>query len=190
MQEIWKDITDYEGYYQVSNLGNIRSCDRKIYSKNGNPLTPYTIRKSQKIKHNVNKFGYCQVGLHKDGKMKLLLVHRLVATAFIKNPNILPEVNHLDGNKENNTASNLEWCTRKRNRVHAYQIGLQKPLIGSEVPNSKSVLQYDTDGNFIKKFGSLAEAARSVNGNYQGITCVCIGKHKTAYGYIWKYEGE
>lgn len=189
MKEIWKDIADYEGYYQVSNLGNVRSCDRKIYSKNGNPLTPYTIRKSQIIRPNTSGL-YNQVGLHKDGHMKNCTVHRLVAETFIENPRSVRYVNHIDGNKKNNHVDNLEWVTHSENKKHAFKIGLQKPLRGSKSPSSKVVLQYDLDGNLIKRWVCMKEAARSIGCLYQEISRVCRHERKTGQGFVWRYEDE
>ena len=107
MREIWKDIPGFEGLYQVSNHGNILSVKRNKYRK---------IRK--------DKWGYSIVGLNKDGGQKQLFVHRLVAVAFIPNPNNFAEVNHIDGNKANNSVDNLEWCNRYENAHHAFRTGL------------------------------------------------------------------
>ena len=100
MQEIWKDIEGFEGRYQVSTWGNVRSMKKKI--------KPYE-----------NDKGYLKVGLCKDGKSHKKRVNRLVAQAFIPNPYNLPQVNHKDGNKKNNSVTNLEWTTDKANREHA-----------------------------------------------------------------------
>lgn len=108
--EIWKDIKGYEGYYQVSNLGNVRSLDR---------FDGVHDRKGTKIKPNLKQNGYLQVGLRKHNKRKWFGVHRLVATYFLRNPNNKPQVNHIDCNKQNNNVSNLEWVTGKENQEHA-----------------------------------------------------------------------
>ena len=107
--EIWKDVVGYEGYYQVSNFGNIRSVDRVIYS---DKLHIGTKRKldGKMLKPYVNAHGYLALTLTKNGKEKSLRVHRLVAEAFIKNPNNYDQINHIDGNKTNNKVENLEWC--------------------------------------------------------------------------------
>lgn len=174
MREIWKDVVGYEGYYQISNLGNV-------------------MRNKKQLKKIVDKNGYVFVRLYKNGKQKHFSVHRLVAVAFIPNPQNLPEVNHIDANKENNFVNNLEWCTHTENMVHAKIMKLQKfnPLKGSLNPNSKSVMQYDTDGNFIKIWDCMESAAKSLHGNRRNIYKACNHKQKSAYGYIWKYtEGE
>ena len=111
-KEIWKDIQGYEGIYQVSSHGRVRSLDRIVVRPNGNG--DY-FAKGKIIYVVLTKHGYNEVHLHKDNKTKIYKVHRLVAQAFIKNPNNLPCVNHIDENKTNNNVNNLEWCTYKYN---------------------------------------------------------------------------
>lgn len=121
-QEIWKDIKEYEGIYQVSNIGRVRSLDRINIYKNGT-------KRFEKGKIKVlskNKLGYVQIILNKENKRCSRRVHRLVAQAFIPNPNRYEEINHIDGNKLNNNATNLEWCNRKQNVRHAINKGLRK----------------------------------------------------------------
>ena len=108
MNEIWKPVNGYEGLYEVSNLGNVRS-----------------IRTNRTMKLQLHK-GYLKVGLYKQRTLKQFSVHRLVASAFIPNPKSKPEVNHLDGDKTNNRADNLEWCTPCENANHALAMGLRK----------------------------------------------------------------
>lgn len=118
MEEIWKDIKGYEGIYQVSNLGRVKALEETWYSgRNGyiKKTKPEHIMKYRLAKNT----GYCLLKLTKEGKEKHVLVHRLVAETFILNPNKLPEVNHIDGNKENNCVENLEWVTAKENISHA-----------------------------------------------------------------------
>lgn len=111
--EIWKDVVGYEGLYQVSNLGNVRSLDRKKEQWNGYNFSTRSY-KGKNIKPQI-KNNYFQVGLGKDGKIKWFMVHRLVANAFLKNQYNLPCVNHKDENKTNNKVDNLEWCTQSYN---------------------------------------------------------------------------
>lgn len=119
MDEVWKDIECYEGYYQISNLGNVRSLDRYIPVRNsiGRRFIKGRIVPQQK-RIARGEEGYCTVSLSKFGKNTLFLVHRLVAKAFIPNPNNFPDVNHKDEDKHNNHVSNLEWCTTKYNNTY------------------------------------------------------------------------
>lgn len=164
MKEIWKDIKNYEGHYQVSNLGRVKSI------KFGKEI----ILKQQQCMD-----GYYYVNLSKNGIAKRYYVHRLVAEAFIDNSDNLPCVNHKDENKQNNVVSNLEWCTHEYNNNYGTRIERC----------SKTVLQFDLNGNLIKEWKSLHECNR--NGFNQGDICKCCnGKRKTAKGFIWKYKNE
>lgn len=174
-KEIWKDIPNYEGMYQISNLGNVKS----IY-KNGNT----------KILTGGIKKGYRQVILVKNKKRKYASVHRLVAETFIPNPNNLPQVNHKDGNKSNNNVDNLEWCTQSENQIHAYKNGLQKPLYAKINPKAKKVKQYDLKNNLINCYNGIKEASRINNINPRDITKCCKYKRKQVGGYIWRYANE
>lgn len=164
MVEIWKDIKCYEGYYQVSNLGNVKN------SRTGRLIKPH------------KKCGYLQLLLCKNGKIKHHLVHRLVAEAFIQNPDNLPIVNHVDENKINNCVDNLEWCTQKYNIN--YGTSLQKRTISK----SKPVEQYTIDGQFITEYQSAAEAERKIGIGNSHINACCQGKRKSAGGFIWKFK--
>ena len=123
LKEIWKDVVGYEALYQVSNLGRVRSKNRLDGSGNK--------RKGMVRKLNPQKDGYIHVNLCKSGKVKHIGVHRLVAQAFIPNPQNKPQVNHIDGDKANNHLSNLEWSTRSENMIHALKIGLVGDFKGS-----------------------------------------------------------
>lgn len=169
IEENWKDIKGYEGFYQISNLGNVRSLPR-----NG------TINKSRILKPN-NVKNYLQVSLQKHGETKYQKVHRLVADTFIPNPNNYPQVNHIDGNKHNNCVDNLEWVTSSENQLHSYY---------TLKNNIKPVLQYDRNGNFIKEWINPAKAGDTLKIIRQNIYDCCNGKRKTAGNYIWKYKEE
>ena len=136
--------------------------------------------KNKKLRPSINrKTGYCQVILTKDGCQIMRYVHRLVAEAFLENPNQRKEVNHKDGNKQNNSASNLEWATRSENMSHAYKSGLRK---------TTCVSAFTKTGEFVKTFSSEKEAMEFCGVDYNaGISNCLIGKTKTAYGYVWKY---
>lgn len=204
MEEIWKDIKGYEGIYQVSNTGKIKSLDRIIYQdKDG--LTYSRLIKGKVLKYNYDKQGYLLVHLCINGIRKCFKVHRLVAEAFIENVEQKQYVNHIDGNKKNNVMNNLEWVTPSENNIHAYKIGLSKPtrpmlgrkkekhpsygLRGKLNHKSKKVLQYDKNNNFIKEWECVAEVERTLNIKESVISLCCRGikYHKTAGGYIWKY---
>jgi len=178
--EIWKDIKDYEGLYQTSNLGRIKSLNYK---------------KGRILKQRKNAKGYMTVCLCKNGIKKLCFVHRLVAEAFVPNPKNKPEVNHKWGIKTDNRASELEWNTRSENELHAYRMGLTKPsqkqkeAVRQYCKNnySKKVFQYDLQGNFIKEWASAVEAATQLHINRGNISCCCRNERKTAGGFKWKY---
>lgn len=127
MEEIWKDIKDYEGLYQVSNFGNVKSLDRirKQFNHNGIATVKY---KGRILKKQLQKrTGYHTVTLYDNNrKAKIKLVHRLVAETFLENKNKYLVVNHIDGNKQNNNVNNVEWCTQSHNVKESYRLGLQK----------------------------------------------------------------
>lgn len=119
--ETWKDVKGYEGYYQVSSCGRVKSTERVYKTKRAFRTVPERIRKLAKV------HGYLYCELWKDGRHERFAVHRMVAEAFLENPGGLPVVNHKDGNKENNNVSNIEWCTYSENSYHAFRTGLHKP---------------------------------------------------------------
>lgn len=177
MEEIWKDIKGYEGLYQVSNFGNVKRLEGKIYSYITNK---YETRKEHMIKTRVNNRGYKITTLSKNSKVKSFAIHRLIAQAFLPNPNNFECVNHLDGNKLNNKIDNLEWCTTQQNIQHAYKNNL--------MTNNKKIDQYSLDNKFIKIFNSANEASRETGIAQPNITMCALGKKKTAGGYIWKHN--
>ena len=175
MEEIWKDIKDYEGLYQVSNLGRVKSLER--ITRHGH------LWKERLLKICYNPANYKIVILAKDGKNKTRLVHRLVAEAFIPNPDNLPQINHKDENPTNSCVDNLEWCTNKynvnygtRNERHAAKM-------------SKTVYQYTLDGELIKVWQSTREIERQLGYNHGDIGSCCRHQphYKTHKGYIWDY---
>lgn len=134
MEEVWKDISGFLGVYQVSNLGRVRSLDRKIYTQNGKL---HSSTKGKVIKHFKTKEGYHRVQLCLNGRNKKFLVHRLVAQSFVPNDTLKLEVNHKNANKDDNTASNLEWVTRKENVKHSFELNLVYRDKGEQRYNAK-----------------------------------------------------
>ncbi|MCI6458453.1 MAG: NUMOD4 domain-containing protein [Clostridium sp.] len=177
--ELWKDVKDYEGLYQVSTFGRVRSFDKYIDVKIRN--VDKVLKRGKILKQVYTKGGYLKVSLCKNGKRTRLSVHRLVAEAFIPNPLNLPVINHKDEVKDNNYLYNLEWCTVKYNSNYGTAIKR------SAEKRSKKVYQYDLKGNLIKEWSSAYEAGR--NGFTRShVSKCCLGKQKTHKGYIWSYE--
>lgn len=190
MEEIWKDIDGYEGLYQVSNLGNVRSLNwaNRGYSKN------LYLKKQNR--------GYLHVELAKDGIRKSITVHRLVAVAFLENPNNYPFINHIDENKHNNCVENLEWCTPRYNAQYSINLhkndivqpGSKRPHIGGKrvgdygaYKHKKAVLQYQKGGNLIREWETPSLLERETGWRASSIIECCKGRRKTAYGYIWQF---
>lgn len=183
--EIWKDIKGYEGYYQVSTLGNVRSCTRTITRKSKLGNTYNAVLKGKILPISLDGSGYPKVNLNKDSKHKNKHIHRLVAETFIdnSNPTTLTEVNHIDENKLNNSVDNLEWCDRKYNNHHS--------LITETLNEAKkkSVLQFSKSGELLREFSGVREAARELGlKTHKHISECCNGKAKTAGGYYWKWK--
>lgn len=178
-EEIWKDIPGYEDLYQASNLGRIRSIPRKGTKTKNIHIIKYNTKNS---KH------YCHCGLCKNGKSKTISVHRIIALTFMPNPDNLPQVNHIDGNKENNKVSNLEWISNLENIKHSYKIGLRKEQVEKlRNINKRKVNQYDLDGNFIKQWDGIIDIQNELNIANQNIIKVCQHKRNKAGGYKWEY---
>lgn len=167
MEEIWKDI-DPEGIYKISNLGRVRTTIRQGCSV-------------EFLKPIVNYKGYLTVDLRWDGKRHHATVHRLVALAFIPNPNNYPEINHKDEDKTNNRVDNLEWCDHWYN-IH-YGTGIER---GKEAMK-KDVNQYDKQGNFIKCWHGVSSAASALKIDSSCIVRCCNGETRTYRGFIWLY---
>lgn len=180
MKETWLPIPGYIGLYEVSDHGNVRS---KGHVCNGIHV-PSTM-----LKQHLSGGRYMRVKLYKDGKPKTMSVHRLVAITFVKNPGNKLQVNHIDGNRLNNRADNLEWCTQAENNKHALRIGLNST---NQAVNArkKEVLQLSTDGETIARWESMTQAARSLCVDVSGISLCCSGKIKTCGGYRWELCSE
>lgn len=182
--EIWKDIKGYEGLYQVSNMGNVRSCNWRNQGV------------TQNLYLKVHNKGYKHIELVKNGKRKSHLVHRLVAEAFLPNPNNYPVVNHIDEVKTNNNVENLEWCTLSQNMRAYYDNhcgtnrlsrnqGKRRKVWNNDT--WKRVNQLDDKGELIRTWGCSLEVARTNNWPQWSISQCCRGKRHKAYGYRWEY---
>lgn len=174
MEEIWKDISGFEGYYQISNLGNLRSIDRFV-TRSGKKM-----HIKGRIMRPYNNGGYHQYLLRKDGKSFGAWAHREVAKAFIPNPDNLPCVNHKDENPSNNRVDNLEWCT------YGYNLAYNDLAKRKAIDKRKPILQYSKDGEFIREWSHAREAAETLGLNKRAIYECCAGRSKTSGGYIWK----
>lgn len=173
--EIWKDIRGYKGLYQISSSGKIRSVDREItQEKDGTVFTRKM--KGRELKTGILNSGYQVVWLSKNGIVKALTIHRLVAKAFIPNPQNKKDINHIDGNKTNNKASNLEWTTRSENVKHSHEFLERKS-------NGRKIKCVETG----EKFNSIKEASIKMNINRHSINHVLRGRNKKAGGYTWMY---
>ena len=179
--EIWKDIKGYEGLYQISNHGRVRSLDRVVYQKNKSGGLSKHIYKGQILKSRENRNGYYTIGLTKDRYQKHFSVHRLVGEHFLEGRENKNYINHIDCDKSNNHASNLEWCSQSENIQYAYDIGTKRP------PHMRRVGQYDDNGNLISIWESESEAGRALGIQQSNIYKVCRGKRKKTGGFNWKY---
>lgn len=171
-KEIWKDIKDYEEMYQISDLGRVKSLARIIKHQNRH------YRKDKILKTSIDNHGYLQVNLCKNGKVKRFHVHRLVAQAFIPNPENKPQVNHIDGDRSNPRKTNLEWVTDRENKLHAY----------ANIPRKstkKRVLQINKDKKIIKEWESIKEAQQYLNLSH--ISECCKNKKHTCGGFYWRF---
>lgn len=179
--EIWKDIAGYEGLYQVSNMGRVKSLERTRNMNNPNAKSPAFAPVNERILTFGKSLGYRRVILAKDGVNRGFRVHKLVALAFIPNPENKTQINHKDGDKHNNRAENLEWVTPSENQQHALKTGLRNGLKWR-----KTVNQYSLDGTFIRSWAGYVEINETLGFAKQAICHCCKGRCPTAYGYIWR----
>lgn len=200
MKEVWKDIAGYEGLYQVSNKGNVRSLDHAVGNR---------FYSGRSVKQRLDSYGYLIVTFFKKGTRKDYKVHRLVATTFISNPNNYPTVNHKNEIKTCNEVWNLEWMTVRDNnnygsrnsKIAQSKIGKKcdwekgeknyfygKRFCGKDSHSAKKVYQYTLDGKFIKSFDSAREAAKEIGVTDGMVGMVCRGQRKQARGYLFYYS--
>ena len=184
--EEWRPIKGYEGLYEISNLGRVKSLERIITRSDG---VKQTI-KSKILKGTRDKDGYLIVGLSKNYETKQFKVHRLVAETFISNPDNKPEVDHINTNRTDNVATNLRWCTHEGNCNNVLSKKKRSEKIGKDNPKSKKVVQLTLDGDLVKVWDSAKDAVREEGFSDSHISNCCKGKRKTHRGYKWVYYEE
>ena len=179
-KEEWRDIAGYEGKYQISNFGRVKSLPRFIKSGKSRNRKGYRLKKESIIQPSVSYNGYLYVGLSNNNKVSCFRINRLVAQEFIPNPDNLPTVDHINRNRIDNRIENLRWASMKM-QCNNSDIKSRIKVI------SKSVKQYTKDGIFIAEYESVSEAERQTGICHSSISEYCNGKRKSAGGYIWKY---
>lgn len=191
-EEIWKDVIGYEGLYQVSCDGQIRSYDKLKF----NGFKEFMF-KGRILRQRRRPNGYMDVSLHKERSFKPVLIHRIVASAFIPNPDNKPYVNHINCDKSDNRIQNLEWCTPLENGTHAKMQGRYRPISKKDRDRvsrmakskfSKPVLQFDITGNLLAEFPSANEAHRQLGISQGLISNVCRGLKENTHNYVFKYK--
>lgn len=175
MVEEWRESV---GGYQISNIGRVKrpgGIDSSGHQRNERILKPF-----------LSSFGYFRVGLYINGTKRKYAVHRLVASAFCPGECDGLQVNHKDGNKQNNNADNLEWITARENQLHAFKLGLKRAKINNP-STSKRVAQYTKSGELVKIYPSSKEAERETGFLRSNICTICRKEKGTVYGYKWRY---
>ena len=192
--EIWKRINGFENY-MVSDHGNVKSIKR--LAPHPKARERVALKREHLLKPFLNRKGYPMVKLYHDNKRKTVAIHRLVANAFIENPQFLPQVNHKDENKQNNNVNNLEWCTNDYNIHYGTAIKRKSESIRNSEAHKqyskrrcKRVEQIDMNGNIIKEWPCAQHASESLHIHHSQIIGVCKGKGFSAGGYRWKYKDE
>ena len=180
---IWMPVVGFEGYYEVSSNGDVKSIERIVTDVNGikHHIKEHTMKATITKDRNGND-GYYVVNLHKNGKSCVMCVHVLVAMAFIQNPLNLPTVNHIDGCKSNNTVENLEWTSYSENNTHALKMGLRSP-------RGTQIIQI-LNGELVEVYNSVCEASRQTGIGRSMISHCVNGRTSSAGGYVWKKLSE
>lgn len=183
----WLPVVGYEELYSVSNTGLVRSEDRKVFTKRG----VLRILRGRNLILRKNRTRYNIAFLSKDGIVKTRQVHRLVAQAFIPNPENKPCVNHKNGIRHDNRVENIEWCSYSENNKYTYSVLKRKPsMLGAfedKNPNAKSVVQVFPDGS-TRDFSCAIRAGKETNVSVAGITATCRGEQHTAGGFVWRWK--
>ena len=190
-EEIWKPIKGYEGLYEVSNTGKCRSLDHYITRVINGGLSK-RLFKGKVLRNHTGGNGYVMMSLSKEGIVKHFCLHRLVAEAFIPNPNNFKCINHKDENKLNNSVDNLEWCTHKYNDNYGTRPQRLSETHLKNPPRFRMVAQYSKNGEFIKTFHSATSASREIGIDSSWVIACCRGTKGalTAGGFKWKYADE
>ena len=175
--EVWKDVNGFEGHYQISNLGRVKSLRRKFLCGNGG----YRILDETIAKLTKDNKGYYRKCLLNHGYKKSERIHRLVAKHFIPNPQNKPQINHINGIKTDNRVENLEWATNGENQSHAYKLGLR------DHNKARKIQEIDENGNILREFSMIKDAALLYNINNYSITNVLKNRQKSTKGKIFKY---
>lgn len=197
-REEWRPVKGYEGLYEVSSFGRVRSVDRNVRYVNGN----IHHRKGKFLSQYIRPDGYVQIEISKDNNKRQVTAHRLVAEAFIPNPDNLPQVNHRNEDKTANYPDNMEWCNSKyNNNFGTKPQRISKKLSGRNHTNvsilkmretkrskMKPVLQYTLDGEFVAEYESQRAAQRQTGTNESHIGRCCRGECNYAGGFIWRYK--
>lgn len=186
MDEVWKDIEGWEGFYQISNHGRVKSLPRPRHGGHNHYMSKEKIRAA-----SVNNMGYSVVLLYKNKVYDRRYVHRMVAMAFIPNPDDKPLVNHIDNNPKNNHIDNLEWCTQTENMQHAVRMGRHKSPFkgkyGAANCRARAIKQFTLSGDLVAAYDSMCLAKCATGIDNSAISMCCSGRRKTAGGYKWSY---
>jgi hypothetical protein len=174
-----KDIPGYEGHYKIDINGNVYS---------------YKNKKCIIKKPEISTTGYLAIPLLKNNKQKMFSVHRLIATIFIPNPENKKCVNHKNGIKTDNRIENLEWCSYSENNLHAFRVLKRNPVgknkLGILSHSTKPVIQYTMGNNYLNKFAGMHEAERETGVSFKYVSACCLGKQKSAKGFIWRFAND
>jgi len=183
--EIWKPVPNYQGHYEISSHGRVRSINKTVSS--GIRHNTQVVRKGKVLKPNVKRNGYLTVDLSKDNTVKTMTIHRIEAVTFLENPEDKPQVNHRDGNKSNNMISNLEWFTCSENQKHRYEVlghvGRRKQVLCVETGEKHSSSKYAALWLNQIKF----QHSKQTTAMARKIRQCCVGEKTKAYEYHWKY---
>lgn len=187
--EIWRDVPGWEGMYQVSTFGRVKTMERMIKSNCNN----FRISEERIKEVELRKDGYTATLFCRNSKVTQYKIHRLVGIAFMPNPENKRDINHISGVRSENRLENLEWATRSENKLHGFRIGMTKPtclgIFGKDHHLSKPVLKIDIEtGNIIERYDGLMDASRKTCLGFREISACARGKRQSYNNYLWQYE--